>query len=50
MQYKVITHWKPAEFERLVEEWMAAGWTLVGGIAVSKEHSSEVFYQAMVKV
>ena len=48
MNYKVITHWKIAEFERLVEEWMAAGWTLVGGMAVSKEHGSESFYQAMV--
>jgi hypothetical protein len=50
MQYKVITHWKLAEFEKMVEEWLAAGWTLVGGLSVSKEHGSEVFYQSMVLV
>lgn len=48
MSYKVISHWKISEFEKVVEEWMAAGWTLVGGMAVSKENGSEVFYQSMV--
>jgi hypothetical protein len=50
MNYKVISHWKLAEFEKLVEEWLEAGWTLAGGMAVSKENGSEVFYQALVKV
>jgi len=49
MQYTVVTHFRLAEFEKKVEEYMAEGWTLVGGLAVSKEHGSEVFYQSMVK-
>jgi len=49
MQYTVVTHWKLSEFEKKIEEYMEAGWTLVGGLAVSKEHGSEVFYQSMVK-
>jgi hypothetical protein len=50
MQYKVVTHFKLAEFEKLVVEYLEAGWTLVGGMSVSKEHGSESFYQAMVLV
>jgi hypothetical protein len=49
MQYTVVTHFKLAEFEKRVMEYLGAGWTLVGGMSVSKEHGSEVFYQAMVK-
>jgi len=49
MQYTVVSHFKMSEFEKKVEEYMEAGWTLVGGLAVSREHGSEVFYQAMVK-
>lgn len=49
MKYEVITHWELVQFEKMVTERLLAGWTLVGGMAVSKEHGSESFYQAMVK-
>lgn len=50
MKYEVFTHWDLAQFERLITEQLAAGWTLVGGVTVTREHGTDSYYQAMVLV
>lgn len=49
MKYQVVTHEQLDRFEQLVAKQLQAGWVLVGGIAVSREHGSESYYQAMIK-
>jgi hypothetical protein len=50
MKYEVFMHWELEIFEKLITEQLAAGWTLVGGVTVTREHGTDTYYQAMVLV
>ena len=50
MKYEVFMHWELEIFEKLITEHLEAGWTLVGGVTVTREHGTDTYYQAMVLV
>ena len=50
MKYTVLTHWKLAEFEKLVEAYLKEGWVLQGGVALTTSLGNEqTFAQEMIK-
>jgi hypothetical protein len=49
-QYRIVENWSRNALEKTVEELLADGWTLVGGVAMTTSLGNERTYaQAMIK-
>lgn len=44
-EYKVVSHFIPAEFEKLVSNELSQGWQLIGGVSVTSTPSKPGVYQ-----
>jgi hypothetical protein len=51
MKYMIVTEWRQAAFEKVVQKFLDEGWTLQGGVSITvNSHTGEIYTaQALVK-
>lgn len=50
-EFRVVTHYKQKEFEKIVSDWLNLGWQLQGGVSTTTELSGDIIYSiAMIKI